>query len=236
METLRSCEVYDPELNSWSLCAPLQIARSGSRVVALDERYLAAIGGCDDVFGRAETQPTVEIFDIRSGHWSLLAGRLTHPRTTAAAAAIDSRQLLVVGGAPSLSSAEIYRVEIPERTSERFSEEEQPNEDVTRAVVDMRDGRMGCQAALISLPAAGSSYPLSLRKSVVIVGGERCDEGGGDWPRVKQFSNVPVFDVETGEWREDSPVPPMAAQRTAVALCVGTGRVRAARSETVIVD
>jgi hypothetical protein len=229
METLKSCEVYDPESNTWSSSCPLQIARSGSRVVALDDRYLAAIGGCDDVFGRAETQPTVEIFDVRSGHWSLLAGRLTHPRTTAAAAAIDGRQLLVVGGAPSLSSAEIYRVSIPERSEERFSEDDRTNEEVTRSVADMRDGRMGCQAAMISLPAAGASYPLSLRKSVVIVGGERCDEGGGDWPRVRQFSNVPVFDVETGEWRSDSPVPPMGAQRTAVALCVGSGRVKSGR-------
>jgi len=66
---------------------------------------------------------------------------------------------------------------------------------------------------------------MATRKSVVIIGGERCDEGGGDWPRVRQFANVPVFDVETGEWRSDSPVSTMAAQRTAVALCVGVGRV-----------
>jgi hypothetical protein len=167
METLKSCEVYDFTVNSWSACCPLQIARSGSRVVALDERYLAAIGGCDDVFGRAETQPTVEIFDMLAGHWSLLAGRLTHPRTTAAAAAIDGRQLLVVGGAPSLSSAEIYRVLMPERGS-RLNDEEHSNEDVTRVVTDMLDGRMGCQAALMSLPAVGANYPLALRKSVVI--------------------------------------------------------------------
>merc|ERR1719183_473398 len=125
METLKCCEVYDPEKNTWSACPPLQIARSGSRVVALDDRYLAAIGGCDDVFGRAETQPTVEIFDVLSGHWTLLQGRLTHPRTTAAAAAIDDRRLLVVGGAPSLSSAEVYRVEIPERGSSQGSGEEE---------------------------------------------------------------------------------------------------------------
>jgi hypothetical protein len=228
METLKCCEVYDPELNRWSACCPLQIARSGSRVVALDQHYLAAIGGCDDVFGRAETQPTVEIFDIRSGHWSLLEGQLVHPRTTAAAVAIDGRRLLVVGGAPSLSSAEVYRVEIPREGSRRAVEDEDDPEVVLQTsdtVTDMPDGRMGCQAALIDLPAPGASYPMTMRKSVVIIGGERCDEGGGEWPRVRQFSNVPVFDVETGEWRSDAPVPTMAAQRTAVALCVGVGRV-----------
>jgi len=231
METLKCCEVFDPDLNRWSACAPLQIARSGSRVVALDDRYLAAIGGCDDVFGRAETQPTVEIFDIRIGHWALLEGQLVFPRTTAAAVAIDGRRLLVVGGAPSLASAEVYRVELPaegQSAAQRRAENDEDVEAVIQtsdAVGDMPDGRMGCQAALINLPAPGATYPMTMRKSVVIIGGERCDEGGGEWPRVRQFANVPVFDVETGLWREDSPVPTMGAQRTAVALCVGVGRV-----------
>jgi hypothetical protein len=227
METLRCCEVYDASRDRWSPCGSLQIARSGSRVVALDDRHLVAIGGCDDVFGRAETQPTVEVFDVLSGQWSLLEERLTHPRTTAAAAAIDGQRLLVVGGAPSLSSAEVYRVRIPARGSqgEDQNNDERVNEEISRAVADMPDGRMGCQAAVVSLPAAGAQYPLSLRKSVVIIGGERCEEGGGDWPRVRQFSNIPVFDIASGEWRSDSPVPAMATQRTAVALCVGIGRV-----------
>lgn len=225
METLKCCEVYDPEKNRWSACAPLQIPRSGSRVVALDGIYLAAIGGCDDVFGRAETQATVEIFDVRTGHWSLLNGELAQPRTTAAAAAIDGRRLLVVGGAPSLSSAEVYRVELPREGVRRPNREEEEAVVTSDLVTDMPDGRMGCQAALIALPAPGASYPMSLRQSVVIIGGERCDEGGGDWPRVRQFANVPVFDVESGQWRSDAPVSTMAAQRTAVALCVGVGRI-----------
>lgn len=233
METLKCCEVYDPQKNTWSACPPLQVARSGSRVVALDDRYLAAIGGCDDVFGRAETQPTVEIFDVTTGLWSLLEGQLRHPRTTAAAAAIDGRRLLVVGGAPSLSSAEVYRVELPReaaarralRDANRSAEEELQRVQASESVTDMPDGRMGCQAAMIDLPGPGSKYPMARKKSVVVIGGERCDEGGGDWPRVRQFANVPVFDVETGEWRTDSPVPVMAAQRTAVALCVGIGSI-----------
>jgi len=230
METLKCCEVYEPLIDRWSACSPLQIARSGSRVVALDDRYLAAIGGCDDVFGLAETQPTVEIFDVRLGFWSLLEGKLLHPRTTAAAAAIDGRRLLVVGGAPSLSSAEVYRVQLPRDGSRRGANElrvngEEEPAQTSEAVTDMPDGRMGCQAVVLNLPAPGAKYPMSLRKSVVVVGGERCDEGGEDWPRVRQFANCPTFDVETGEWRADSPVPVMAGQRTAVALCVGVGRV-----------
>eukprot|EP00913_Durusdinium_trenchii_P010074 g9453.t1 len=66
MVTLRHCEIYDPDQNRWTPTGPLQIARSGTRVVALDSSHLAAIGGCDDVFGRAETQPTVELYDAQT--------------------------------------------------------------------------------------------------------------------------------------------------------------------------
>ncbi|CAJ1453382.1 unnamed protein product [Effrenium voratum] len=83
MVTLRHCEIYLPKENRWIATAPLQIARSGTRVVALDDSHLAAIGGCDDVFGRAETQPTVELFDARTQVWSVLEHRLSFPRTVA---------------------------------------------------------------------------------------------------------------------------------------------------------
>jgi len=223
METLKCCEVYDPAVNRWTPGAPLQIARSGSRVVALNNRFLAAVGGCDDVFGRAETQPTVEVFDSMAGCWSLLSPRLRFPRTTAAVAASDARTLIVVGGAPSLSSAEIYNILYPDEDVEQHSDKK------PCSVEDMVEGRMGCQAAILSLPAPGASYPLTTRKCAVIVGGERCDEGGGDWPRVRQFASVPTFDFEEGSWRKVTAVPPMSAPRTAVALCVGLGHVSAPR-------
>ncbi|CAE8647449.1 unnamed protein product, partial [Polarella glacialis] len=108
METLRSCEVYDPASNTWAPCADLQMARAGSRVVAINDYCLAAVGGCDDVFGRAEMLPTVEVFDVTTGRWSLLDVQLSAPRTTAAVAALEDSRILVVGGAPSLSSAEVF--------------------------------------------------------------------------------------------------------------------------------
>jgi hypothetical protein len=212
--------------------------------VAIDERYLAAIGGCDDVFGRAETQPTVELYDSTTGQWSLLQPRLENPRTTAAVASIGSGRILVVGGAPSLSSAELYQVRVPQEqesltlggsstatnsSTSNTNTQAQGAEEVMPKIADMVDGRMGCQAVVVNLPGPGASYPLADRPCVVIIGGERCEEEGvgSDWPRVRQFQTIPVFDVATGKWQEDAErvMPSMASARTAVALCVGVGYI-----------
>jgi len=223
METLKTCEVYDPETNRWEACAPLQTARSGSRVVALPgDRYLAAIGGCDDVFGRAETQPTVELFDVCTGQWSLLDSRLQYPRTTAAAIALDDRRLLVMGGAPSLASAEVFQV--PRAGDEPAAGNPAPP---SQLIADMPEGRMGCQAAVVNLPSHKGAFPLANRPCAVVVGGERCDESSGDLPKVKQFKSVHIFDIEARAWRSDELVPDMSVPRTAAALCVGVGRIAA---------
>jgi len=228
METLRGCEVYDPSSNSWSFCADLSMARAGSRVVALSDRFLAAVGGCDDVFGRAEMLPTVELFDIQVGKWTLLDVQLSTPRTTAAVAAMDDRRILVIGGAPSLSSAEVYHV--PPTDEAECNQDghvlqlQYPLKGPT--VSDMVEGRTGCQAVALDLPAPGKSYPVCTRQCVLVVGGENGDD---DWDydqaHVWQFSSVLVYDVASDEWRPEESFPPMPTPRTAMALCVGPGRI-----------
>jgi len=235
METLRGCEVYDPQTGIWSSCADLSMARAGSRIVSLGDKFLAAVGGCDDVFGRAEMLPTVELFDIDVGRWSLLNVQLSTPRTTAAVAAIDDRRILVIGGAPSLSSAEVYRV--PDSSVSGADGEctqepvevlhpEQSSQNKGPPVSDMVEGRTGCQAVALELPAPGQPYPLCTRQCVLVVGGENGDD---DWDydqdRVWQFSSVLVYDVDTDKWRAEDSFPPMPTPRTAMALCVGPGRI-----------
>lgn len=227
METLRGCEVYNPKTEIWSWCADLSMARAGSRVVTLGDRYLAAVGGCDDVFGRAEMLPTVELYDIDVGRWNLLNVQLSTPRTTAAVAAIDDRRILVIGGAPSLSSAEVYHV--PE-TTEQESVPEPVNHQQSQLkgppVSDMVEGRTGCQAVALELPALDSTYPLCTRQCVLVVGGENGDD---DWDyeqaHVWQFSSVLVYDVLSDTWRPEDSFPAMPTPRTAMALCVGPGKI-----------
>jgi len=159
----------------------------------------------------------------------LLDLRLSEPRTSAAISAIDDTHIFVAGGAPSRATAEVYQVPLP-RDDGNEVEKACEHEDFA-AVIEMSDGRMGCQAAMISLPRKGSDYPLTENRCVLVIGGERCDEVGEQHPlpRVKQLSSVAAFDLDAGVWREDSIVPSMSIPRTTVALCSGSGRVASSR-------
>jgi len=223
METLRSCEVYDPQGGGWSPCAELCVARAGARVVALGGRCLAAVGGCDDVFGRAELLPTVELFDPSVGCWAMLPLQLSMPRTTSAVAALDDRQIVIVGGAPSLASGEVYS--LPEQSVSCCSPQvPAPRASRMASIGDITEGRMGCQAVAMALPAPDGAYPSCTRQCVVVVGGESGDDDWGS--NIKQFSSVLVYDGEDQSWRADDFFPPIPTPRTAMALCVGPGRIR----------
>ncbi|CAJ1333234.1 unnamed protein product [Effrenium voratum] len=223
METLRSCETYDVTTNEWRPAPTLNVARAGARVVAIAGGKLAAVGGCDDVFGRAEMLASVEILTQECGGWVLLDTQLGVPRTTAAAVALDAERILVMGGAPSLSSAEVYHVQ-------RKAEEPEQSDGCQAGlealqIQDMAEGRMGCQAVAMRLPAPGRNFPTCTRQCVVVVGGENGDE---DWEDdgaslARQFSTVLVFDAEEGVWRPTDAFPQLPTPRTAMALCVAPG-------------
>jgi hypothetical protein len=273
METLRSCEVYNPSTDVWESCASLRVARAGARLVALGEKRLAAVGGCDDVFGRAEMLTSVELYHTETGCWALLDAQLSVPRTTAAAAALDDRRILVMGGAPSLASVETYSMPAVKRakiksisesldgssdtgstttTAEEGgagdagaaapraavaaliapagetegAEEYEEDEPMPAPVHDMEEGRMGCQAVAMRLPAATASYPHCNRWCVVVVGGENGQDWDDSQAAVRQFSSVLVYDTEAAQWRPEGSFPAIPTPRTAMALCVAPGQVK----------
>lgn len=239
VETLRSCEVYTPGGN-WMPCAPLQVARSGARVVTLQQRYLVVVGGCEDPFGRVAMQATVELFDPNVGHWELLGPTLASPRTCAAVAPVDDHRVLVLGGndpehANAQARPEIYRVCTPAGKDQSStcniahagSGNSSPPEilDLNGVQIlasegpDPLVGRVGCQAVTLNLPGEGSDYPLCDRRYLLAIGGERCD-------RTREpcmFART--FDFDEQAWVDSALPAPSALPRTAVALCVGLGRV-----------
>lgn len=229
METTRSCEVYDPTISaSWVPAAPLQVPRAGLRLVSLGDRYLAAVGGCDDIFGNpgTECQPlsTVELFDPAKGCWSLLAARLTRPRTCAAVAAVSETSFLVAGGESPSVVASVERYALTGNHAHHEGDEDTAEatstlEAITQQLPDLPGQRAACQGAMLLLPERGARYPMTTRPSFVVVGGER-----GAY--VDQQLYASAYDLNTGAWRKDAPIPPAPPPaRAAVALCMGIGRV-----------
>ncbi|CAK0864277.1 unnamed protein product [Prorocentrum cordatum] len=225
-ETLRDCEVYDLGEQAWSSIPSLCVARGGARLVVLDAHRLAAVGGCDDVFGRPEMLASVEVYDTGSGTWTVLQEQLSVPRTTSAAAALDEHRIIIMGGAPSLSSVEIFDVAGAGKCGEAAAQPSSSSGGGDKELADMTEGRMGCMAVLMRLPEAGNDYPLCTRPSVVVVGGENGDDCDDDQETACQFNSVLVYDVEDNVWRSERPFPPMPTPRTAMALCVAPGLVR----------
>lgn len=254
METLNSCEVFIEKSGEsrWQRCGSLQVPRSGARVVPLGEKYLLAVGGCMDPFGRVQMQASVELYDVEAGCWSLLGVHLANPRTCAVVAAFDEHHVVAIGGATSeqppgapSASAEIVTVPLPGRKhSDVNCVTQDLNEDFseTRNVLDIGDdvsalemlekqfvpdhliGRVGCQGTVMHLPSDRTRYPLSNQRCLVAIGGERCDRK----PEHEMFTRI--LNLETGTWCSDDLLPPLQTPpRTAVALCVGIGRVDGAR-------
>ena len=150
------------------------------------------------------------------------------PRTTAAAAALDEDRIIVLGGAPSLSSVEIFDVPGSSKGGEAAATQlSSSTRGGYKDLGDMTEGRMGCQAVLMKLPADGNNYPLCTRPCVVVVGGEIGEDDQDDEQETaRQFDSVLVYDLEVGRWRSEQSFPPIPTPRTAMTLCVAPGQVR----------
>jgi hypothetical protein len=236
METLAGCEVYDPIGQKWSLCGDLRVARASARAVVIADRYIAAVGGCKNVFGDWEALRTVELLDPEQNLWAELDTKLSVPRAAAATTAIDSHRILVFGGAdrsgPALCSSEIYCVQPKGVASEDMVDSDaspgtrlqhQAELRKSKMVVDVQQSRMGCQALFLNLPdsddiSRGRGFPISNTPHVAIVGGESENH---TW----QLDSVLAYDVARERWLPQSPVPAMPTKRTALALCCSYGRI-----------
>ena len=64
---LKSVEIYNPAVDSWTGGPPMMIARSEHATVYLDH-YVYAIGGCNAEGHLA----AVERFDVLNKHWELV--------------------------------------------------------------------------------------------------------------------------------------------------------------------
>ena len=154
-----------------------------------------------------------------------------------------------MGGWPGLASAEVYRVPLEEEKKEEattsasaaaaappagngaYSKDGHPDAGQRQGrqerlpIQKLAEGRMGCQAVTMMLPAPGHDFPLCTWKCVVVVGGVIvCPIWQG-----KACSSVLLYDVETDTWVNHA-IPPLPTPRTAMALCVAPGKVSGHRA------
>merc|ERR1712232_1227658 len=105
---------------------------------------------------------------------------------------MSDHQILIVGGAPSLSSAEVYHLPaLAERQGTEVCEEDPCTRRAEApAVHAMTEGRMGCQAVALNLPSPGKSFPICNKSCIVVVGGENGDDDVES--NIRQFNSVLV--------------------------------------------
>jgi hypothetical protein len=100
---LASCEIYDPNTNTWSATGAMSCVRAFHRAVVLPDGRVLVMGG----FGHVPSQPSTaaalrscEIYDPKTGRWHS-AGRLSTGRWKHRAVYLASRKQVLVFGAAS---------------------------------------------------------------------------------------------------------------------------------------
>ncbi|HET7730888.1 MAG TPA: hypothetical protein VFK48_12725 [Usitatibacter sp.] len=127
-------EVYDPVSRTWSVTAPMSVARLyGTNAVRLLDGRVLVLGGealADDLQGSAE------IFDPASGTWARTAGMII-PRVSFTATLLESGEVLVAGGVDrndeTIAVSEIYN----------------PHSGTWRTAGRLRDARWGHTATIL---------------------------------------------------------------------------------------
>jgi hypothetical protein len=102
----RTCEIYDPVTDTWSLTDSLQSARNFVRLVTLDDNTVLSVGGEYDQFALYDSQ----IFDVYAERW-LPADSLGSPRIVTEVVKLPNGDVISIGGWAYLWSTQTNTVE-----------------------------------------------------------------------------------------------------------------------------
>ena len=170
--TTASAEIFDPATNSWTLAAPMSVARGRHTATLLAGGEVLVTGGATVYYGDiGDVTPSAEIYDPRANAWRVVAP-MSEPRYVHAAVRLRDGRVLVAGGwyatsnvDPSHETAEIY-----DPATNRWT-----------ATGSMKNGR--AEYGLVSLPD-----------------GRILAVGGVD-PAYKVQAGSELYDPTTGVWR-----------------------------------
>jgi len=112
--TLSSVELYDPVAGRWTATGSMTIARAAHTATLLATGRVLVAGGATGVFGTGPVLRSAELYDPRTGHWTV-AGSMGAARAGHTATALAMGRVLVAGGeggqsdgSSVLASAEVY--------------------------------------------------------------------------------------------------------------------------------
>jgi N-acetylneuraminic acid mutarotase len=108
---MNSCELYDPETESWEDTGYLNTARDYHTVTLLADGKVLVVGGMDPTYGSTSAIRTCELYDPGNGNWTY-TGDLNNARMAHTATLLPDGKVLVAGGqaktAATIASAELY--------------------------------------------------------------------------------------------------------------------------------
>ncbi|KAK7825227.1 hypothetical protein U0070_009716 [Myodes glareolus] len=104
---LNTVERYNPENNTWTLIAPMNVARRGAGVAVLDGKLFVGGG-----FDGSHAISCVEMYDPTKNEWKMM-GNMTSPRSNAGITTVGSTIYAVGGfdGNEFLNTVEVYNLE-----------------------------------------------------------------------------------------------------------------------------
>ena len=110
-----SAEVFDPKRSSWTLTAPMSVARARHTATLLADGEVLIVGGATTFHGETgSVTAAAEIYNAKTGTWRS-AGHMARPRYVHSAVLLPDGRVLVAGGwyatsssDPSHETVEIY--------------------------------------------------------------------------------------------------------------------------------
>ena len=109
---LNSCEIYDPDTDTWALTGAMANARFQHKLVLLPNGYVLAIGGLGmnpsqgTTDGLPQSVYDIEMYDPNTGFWTVVS-KLIYARDNLIAEYISSKEQVLIAGGPATVKTEL---------------------------------------------------------------------------------------------------------------------------------
>jgi N-acetylneuraminic acid mutarotase len=190
-EAIRGAEIYDPATGKWSDAGMLSAGRDTKATLLADGRVLVA-GGIDWNIGEGKAFDLAEIYDPKTGQWTI-TGSLRNARYAHQMVLLDDGRVLAVGG---------YQ-----------------DGDVVLASAELYDPKTGTWQMTGQLPSTRVAFGLvKLRdRRVFLAGGFT----GPTWRQRLNVASASLYDPMTGSWSEASSMKDKRAGLSMIELADG---------------